>query len=116
MNETIRRKISYRLGYIMQQKKFDGKTLSKNSNVSESSISNYLNNHAEPTRRTLQKLAKALDVDMEWLSGYSPFDKIYTDTTNNLETIINIYNKLNENHKRHLLETAILLKTAENIN
>lgn len=35
---------------------------------------------------------------------------------NNLKTLINIYNKINENHKQHLLETAIILRKAENIN
>lgn len=108
----MKNNISYRLAYIMKKRKFDGKSLSHDSGVSESSISNYINNHAEPTRRTLLKLAAALNVSVEWLSGFAAFDVIQTDA-DNPDALVQMYNGLNERHRRYLLETAVLLNAVQ---
>lgn len=109
----MRNNIAYRLGYIMKKRRYDGKSLSKDSKVSESSISNYLNGHAEPTRRTLLKLAATLQVSVEWLSGFTRFDDIYMESTDSPDALVKLYSGLNERHRRYLLETAVLLNTVQ---
>ena len=109
----MKNNIAYRLGYIMRKRRYDGKSLSKDSKVSESSISNYLNGHAEPTRRTLLKLAATLQVSVEWLSGFSNFDDIYMESNDSPDALVKLYSGLNERHRRYLLETAVLLNTVQ---
>lgn len=60
---------SLRLMEAMAKKSLKQKELSELSNVPQGAISNYCNDKGLPSVEGLYRLAKSLDVSMEWLLG-----------------------------------------------
>ena len=86
--------------------------------VSPSGVSNYVNNKAIPTRRTATRLAAVLGVSVEWLLGITGTDAV-DDGKNKLErpdALLQMYQRLSESSRRHLLETAALLQFKDESN
>lgn len=54
-----------RLRDILKQRGLTLKTFSEMSGISQPNLSNYINGNISPTLDTLEKIAKALDVDVQ---------------------------------------------------
>ena len=106
--------IAFRLQRAMDRQKYDGRSLAAASGVSTSSISTYLNNRAEPTRRTAARLAAVLGVSTEWLVGIAPLDAEHNEGMSQ-ETLVKLYESLNDKGKRYLIETAVLLTKVQQV-
>lgn len=65
-----------RLEYIMDKKRISRKKLAKMIGVTVTSIGYYINNNAEPSTEKLIKIAKKLNVSLDFLCGLSNIDEI----------------------------------------
>lgn len=77
--------MSFALNFKMALKKsgFSQAELAKNTNIPRSNINDYLKNKYKPKYERIEVLAKALDVDPQWLAGYN-LSKINLQNVNNL--------------------------------
>ena len=71
-------KIAQRFSDILARNNMTAKELAEKSDVSESSISQYVNGNHKPSNITAGKIAKVFDINPLWLMGY---DVIRTKTT-----------------------------------
>lgn len=74
-NDSCKRKqapttFSERLEYALKYRGMRQSDLAKESGITKSSISQYLNDGFEPTKKRLERIAKALDVNEPWLMGW----------------------------------------------
>lgn len=106
--------VAYRLGSRMDKVKIDGKSLSEQSGISQSSISNYLNSHSEPTRNTAERLGRVLGVSADWILGVVPFDtEFYHDLGSSVDELLGLYKELSEKNRLLLIGTAGMLLKAQ---
>lgn len=99
--------ISNRLKLIMSERNLKqvdilNKTLplqiKYNVRLAKNDLSQYVNGKVEPNQERIFILAKALDVSEAWLMGFDvPRERI--DKKDNVNELINIYQKLNESRK-----------------
>ena len=69
-----------------------------NVRLAKNDLSQYVNGKVEPNQERIFILAKALDVSEAWLMGFDvPRERI--DKKDNVNELINIYQKLNESRK-----------------
>ena len=108
--ETIRNRIKEG----MKMRKINAAQLAKVSGVSETSISNYLNDKVKPKTNNIQKLASALEVNEAWLMGYdvdpdADYDGVFkSDEVQNskIESSEN-YGRLYKNIIRKILDDSL---------
>lgn len=110
----MKTKISNRLKLIMSERNLKqvdilNKTLplqiKYNVRLAKNDLSQYVNGKVEPNQERIFILAKALDVSEAWLMGFDvPRERI--DKEDNVNELINIYQKLNESRKDNVYRFA----------
>lgn len=76
-----------------------------NVRLAKNDLSQYVNGKVEPNQERIFILAKALDVSEAWLMGFDvPRERI--DKKDNVNELINIYQKLNESRKDNVYHFA----------
>lgn len=110
-NKSKQDSLAFRLNYGLRLRKLLAIDVSNLTGFSKSTISLYMNGKSEPGKERLLKLAAALRVDPAWLYGLTPLEAYrpnpYLDS--DLTRIQNIYNSLNEEGRKHLINTANIL-------
>lgn len=106
--------ISNRLKLIMSERNLKqvdilNKTLplqiKYNVRLAKNDLSQYVNGKVEPNQERIFILAKALDVSEAWLMGFDvPRERI--DKEDNVNELINVYQKLNESRKNKVYNFA----------
>lgn len=76
-----------------------------NVRLAKNDLSQYVNGKVEPNQERIFILAKALDVSEAWLMGFDvPRERV--DKKDNVNELINIYQKLNESRKDNVYNFA----------
>lgn len=91
--------ISIRLKKAMEMREMRQCDLVAKTGINKSSISTYISGDYEPKQKNLNKIAKALDVDVSWLTDAKEQDSMETE-------LIKYYGKLNEQNKKIILDLA----------
>ena len=106
---------AFRLNYALQLRKLLAIDITNQTGIGKSTMSLYMNGKSIPSRERLIILAKALRVNAAWLFGLTPLEAYNRyDVTDpyldkDLEQIRNIFNNLNKEGRKYLLNTATLL-------
>lgn len=110
--------VARRMAFAMRKRGMGVTDLSAKSGVSLCSVSNYVNNKAIPSRRTIARLASALDVQQEWLAGIAGAEEVVQEVKKEEEmpsALISAFQALSDKNKAYLLETAILLQVKQGL-
>lgn len=91
-----KKKISERLLYTISAKNISIKQLSETSLIDEISINNYISMKKEPIKEELQKMAEALDISYNYLTG--------NDEEERIKLLARKMGKLDENKFRQALK------------
>lgn len=106
---------AYRLTYALNLRKLLAIDVTEQTGIGKSTMSLYVNGKSMPSKERVIKLANCLRVDPAWLLGLTPLqaynryedDDPYLDKE--LEKIRNVYNSLNKEGRKYLLDTVNLL-------
>ncbi|MDT3700764.1 MAG: helix-turn-helix transcriptional regulator [Thermincola sp.] len=90
------------LKQIMDVRGVNQKWLSDESNIPEATISRYVNGVHMPTINLIIKLAKALNVSVDYLLGIAPYSAISKETDQEINILISAYCKA-QNRDRKLI-------------
>lgn len=100
--------IGSRIKNILEIRQMQAKELAEIIGVSQSAMSNYLNNKRNIDNNYLAQIAKALDVTTDELLGVSSSDEI--SSHNNFQSLNNKYEKLPQNQKDKILISLVDIK------
>lgn len=91
---------SENLKHIMSVRGVKQKWLADESNIPEATISRYVNGVHMPTISLIIKIAKALNVSVDYLLGLAPYSTISTETDPEINVLISGYCKASERDRR----------------
>ena len=107
--------LAFRLAYALKLRKVLSIDITRQIDISKSTMSLYLHGKSMPSKERVIKLANCLRVDPAWLLGLTPleaynrFDENDPYLDEELEKLKNIFRHLNKQGREHLVNTAVLL-------
>ena len=88
------------LKHIMEVRGVNQKWLSDEANIPEATISRYVNGVHMPTISLIIKLAKALNVTVDYLLGIAPYSDISRETDPEINILISGYCKAGDRDRK----------------
>ncbi len=114
-NPGNEKSLAFRLYYALKSRNLLAIDICRMAKIGKSTLSLYLHGKSSPSLERVIVLAQALRVKPEWLQGLTPLTAINSYNVDDpcideeLEKIKDIWLGLNEEGKKHLINTAELL-------
>jgi len=92
-----------RIRHAREEKEIKQEVMAKGINVKKNTLSQYENNHRNPSIGTLKSIALYLNVSVDYLLG---IEEMIQTNSKNLNDLIRIFNSLSEEKRHTLLDYA----------
>ena len=117
--------IAFRLNYAINRMRYTAKDVARLTEdkkngikgIHPATLSLYINGKSVPNRSYTERLAKVLRVDPSWLSCFLPFEYIDNPKSSKKDgkELMDIYEKLNDEYKQLLINTAKIYAKAQSL-
>ena len=124
-NANNKDSIAFRLNFAINRMRYTAKDVSQLTEDKEKGIksihpatlSMYINGKSVPNKSYTERLAKVLRVDPSWLSCFLPFEDIDKNKKSKKDEkeLMDIYEKLDDNYKQLLINTAKIYAKAQTL-